>query len=286
MRDPQSFFTDPIEQELAAEAWKVGGNPDTDPFFTWFPPHQVLIHSCNNPFATRVITARNWITAMRDQPVPWGETGIGRVKTYFKQQYNRDIPVTNTQIANVEHFYTTALMVASSGVFYIVPGAGTAFYEVILQPIAVALINLSLIRGWNNLKNNWTQLVGPDRQGVVFMLMNSNFSSIDIQQFLSVEPEITDQVPVPPREKPAPPSQRTGKSIQVKPGQYLSLIAKGVYQSAELWPLLWDMNKVQVPNPNRITPGMTLQYKELKEYTPAQIADAKRRSPTWKDYPQ
>lgn len=286
MRDPQSFFTDPIEQELAAEAWKVGGNPDTDPFFTWFPPHQFLLHPRNRPSDNRVITARNWITGMRDQPSPWGDTGIERVKAYFKQQYNRDIPVTNTQIANVEHFFTSALHVAMSGTFFVIPAVGTALYEVILQPIAVALSSVSLTRGWNNLKNGWTQLVGPDRQGVAFMLMNSGFASIDIQQFLSVEPEITDQVPVPPREKPAPSSQRTGKSIQVKPGQYLSLIAKDLYQSAELWPHLWDMNKVQVPNPNRITPGMTLQYKELKEYTPAQIADAKRRSPTWKDYPQ
>ena len=34
MRDPQDFFADPVERELAAETWKVGGNTDTDPFFT------------------------------------------------------------------------------------------------------------------------------------------------------------------------------------------------------------------------------------------------------------
>ncbi len=291
MKDPQSYFTDPIEQELAAEAWKVGGNTNTDPFFTWYPPHQILL-SVNlssgipAPFHKRVVTARNWITAMRDQPLPWGDTGIERVKTYFKQQYSRDIAVTNTQIANVEHFFTCALFTVMSGVFHIIPTALTIYYEVYLQPIGVALVNTSLISGWNNLKNGWRQLVGPDRQGVVFVLTNDLMSEFDIQQFLRVEPEILDQVPVPRRDKPATPSPRTGKSIQVQPGQYLSLIAKDLYQSVELWPLLWDMNKAQVPNPNRITPGMTLQYKELNEYTMAQIADAKRRSPTWKDYPQ
>jgi hypothetical protein len=63
------------------------------------------------------------------------------------------------------------------------------------------------------------------------------------------------------------------------------MIAGDLYHDVELWPLLWDQNKALIPNPNRIKPGMVLQYKELSEFTPAQIADAKRRSPTWKDYP-
>jgi hypothetical protein len=83
----------------------------------------------------------------------------------------------------------------------------------------------------------------------------------------------------------APPVGATKKAPPVKAGQSLSMIAGDLYGSVELWPLLWDQNKAMIPNPNRIKPGMVLQYKELSEFTPAQIADAKKRSPTWKDYP-
>jgi len=288
MRDPQAFFADPVERDLAAEAWKVGGNTDTDPFFTWYAPHEMMLHMVETPFQKQVITSRNWITAMRDQGGPWGDTGVERVKAYFKQMYGRDFPVSNTQIGNVEHFFTSALMVAISGTFFVLLEAGTIDYEVWLQPVAVALTNFSLVAGWNNLKNNWKQLTGPDRQGIVFMLMNSNYSSLDIQQFLTVEPEVAPPGPLPPRNKPATPPTApaiSGKTVTVQGGQSLSSIARDLYKSPELWPLLWDSNKPKVPNPNKVKPGMVLQYKELSEFNPTQIADARRRSPTWKNYP-
>jgi hypothetical protein len=286
MRDPQSFFTDPIERELAAETWKVGGNPNTDRFFEWYLPHEILAYAVESPFQKQVITARNWITGMRDQSEPWGSNGIERVKSYFKSMYNRDIPVYNYHIANVEHFFTSALFVAISGMFHVVPEAGIIYYEVFLQPNLVAIGNMSLSKGLDNLKNNWKQLTGPDRQGVVFMLMNSNFSLIDIQHFLNVEPVI-----VPPSSKPVgktplpPPTINSNNTVQVKPGQCISSIANDIYKSRELWVLLWDLNKVQVPNPNRVKPGMVLKWKPINEFTPAQIADAKRRAPTWRNYP-
>lgn len=294
MRDPQGYFTDRFESELAAEAWKIGGNPDTDPFFTWYPPHSTLSGAVETAFQKRVIAARNWITAMRDQNGPWGDTGIDRVKTYYKQQYGRDVSPTNTAIANVEHFFTSALITVISGSFYAIPSVLIVAYEVQLQPIVVGLSSLSARRAWNNFVNGWKQLAGPDRAGVQFVLMNSNFSAIDVQQFLSVEPEILEPVALPPRNKPGPtpptptptPPSVGPKTTQLKPGQCLSLVAKDLYQSVELWPLLWDMNKMQIPNPNRVAVGTVLKYKDLKEYTQTEVADAKRRSPMWKNYPQ
>jgi hypothetical protein len=76
------------------------------------------------------------------------------------------------------------------------------------------------------------------------------------------------------------------KSVTVRNGDTLSGLAQQYYGSSDLWPLLWDANKGTVgTNPNRITPGMPLQIPPLSSFTPAQIAEAKRRNPTWRSYP-
>lgn len=287
MHEPHNFFTDPIEKLLAEEAWKVGANPDRDRFFTWYPPHEAMRFLVETPFQKQVITARNWITALRDQDGPWGSNGIERARSYLRDVHGRDFDVKNFQIANVEHFYTSALMVAISGTFFVALQAGTALYQVILQPVAVGLGNLSLGAAWNNLKNNWKQLTGPDKDGVVFMLRNSNYSALDIQQFLSVEPEVLPPgAPAPKPNPPAvPPPPGAGKSVTIKQGQSLSVLARELYKNVELWPLIWDMNKATFPNPNRVKAGSVLKYKELHEYSQSEIQDAKRRSPTWRNYP-
>ncbi len=107
MIEPQTFFSDPIESELAAEVWKVAGNTGIDIFFQWTFPHDTMLSMVETPFQKRVITARNWITNMRDRNEAWGENGIQRIETYFKQTYNRDFKVTNTQIGNVELYDST-----------------------------------------------------------------------------------------------------------------------------------------------------------------------------------
>ena len=291
MRDPGGYFNDPIEKELALEAWKVGGKPDTDPAYTWYQPHTALYDPRNDAFANQLIAARNWITAMRDQPSSyWGETigGVGRVKAYFKELYGKDFLVSNAAIGNVEHFYTSALITGVFGQFFIVGAAGTALYEVILQPLAVGLWNTSFTAGWNNLKNNWKQLTGPNKDGASFVLMNSRYSQIDVQKFFNVDPEVVEpgaSRPKPPVAAPPPAAPVGGNTVEVKKGQSLSLIARDLYKSVELWPLLWDENKSLLPNPNKTKPGMVLKYKDIKEYSPAQITDAKQRSPSWRNYP-
>lgn len=288
MQEPSNFFSDPIERLLADEAWKVGANTDRDQFFTWYPPHEAMKAIVETPFQKQVITARNWITAIRDQDSPWGNNGVERAKGYLRDVHKRDFDVRNSQIANVEHFYTSALMVAISGTFFVALQAGTMIYEVILQPVAVGIGNLSLGAAWNNLKNNWKQLTGPDKDGVIFMLRNSNYNSLDIQQFLSVDPEVLPPgapVPKPPPPAAPPPLPASGKSVTIKPGQSLSVLARELYRNVELWPLIWDLNKAAFPNPNRVKAGSVLKYKELHEYSQAEIQDAKRRSPTWRNFP-
>jgi nucleoid-associated protein YgaU len=77
------------------------------------------------------------------------------------------------------------------------------------------------------------------------------------------------------------------KEIQVTVSKFdtLSGLAAKYYGELELWPLLWDINRGVVGgNPNRISPGMTLRLPPLADFTSAQIADARKRHPTWKNY--
>jgi hypothetical protein len=81
-----------------------------------------------------------------------------------------------------------------------------------------------------------------------------------------------------------------GHTVQVVAGQpdksSLSGIAKAQYGDFNLWPLIYDLNKDRIGNnPNRIHPGTKLLLLPLERYTQAELADARKRAPTWKNYP-
>ncbi len=290
MPAPGKYFADPVERDLAEEAWLVGANPDRDPAYIWFPPHEEMKLVAANDFERRIIAARNWITGMRDQELYYGDfkKGIPNVKGYYQTVLKRDIAVTNTHIGNVEHFYTSAMITVVGGIFHVALNAGTVVYEVAIQPLVVMFKHISLMKGWNNLKNNWKQLTGPDKHGATFALEGSRWSQIDIQKFFSTDPEVLPAAPTRPKPKAPAPPKANGPTVTVQPGQSLSAISKLLYNSFEYWPLLWDLNPhaVKNGNPNRTIPGSVLKYKPLSSYTPAQLADARKRFPTWKNYPQ
>jgi hypothetical protein len=83
----------------------------------------------------------------------------------------------------------------------------------------------------------------------------------------------------------AEPAEAGMKTIVVAAGDSLSTLAAKYYGTEEYWTLLWDANLKNVgPNPNRIAPGMQLRVPPLAAFTPAHLAEAKRRFPTWKNY--
>jgi hypothetical protein len=66
----------------------------------------------------------------------------------------------------------------------------------------------------------------------------------------------------------------------------LSGIARTQYGDFNLWPLVFDLNKDKIgSDPNRIKPGMKLLLLPLQRYTAAELADARRRAPSWRNYP-
>jgi hypothetical protein len=65
----------------------------------------------------------------------------------------------------------------------------------------------------------------------------------------------------------------------------LSGIAKAQYGDFTLWPLIFDLNRAKIgSDPNRLAPGTRLLLLPLERYTPAELADARKRAPTWKNY--
>ncbi len=104
-------------------------------------------------------------------------------------------------------------------------------------------------------------------------------------------PDWTAEIPPPSPDRPAsiriPEVAVTGGySVTVKHGASLSAIAKTEYGDFNLWPLIYDLNKAKIgPNPNRIKPGMNLLLLKLTAYSASDLADARKRAPSWKHAP-
>ena len=92
----------------------------------------------------------------------------------------------------------------------------------------------------------------------------------------------------PPQQPPAPPAQpNTDEIIAVIPrSTTLSGVSMQKYKTYELWSLIWDLNKAAIgENPNRLQHVKELKVRSLSAYSQAEIADARKRAPTWKNFP-
>jgi LysM repeat protein len=86
---------------------------------------------------------------------------------------------------------------------------------------------------------------------------------------------------------PGTPAAPLGHTLPLKPGDTLSGIAKSEYGTFDLWPLVWDQNpSVTVGgNPNKLKSTGTVVLAPLSSFSAVKIADAKKRAPTWRNYP-
>jgi hypothetical protein len=76
-----------------------------------------------------------------------------------------------------------------------------------------------------------------------------------------------------------------GHSVTIGHGKSLSAIAGEQYRDERLWSLIWDLNHVKIgDNPNLVRQGLVLMLLQLSNYSPAEIADAHKRSATWRNY--
>lgn len=64
------------------------------------------------------------------------------------------------------------------------------------------------------------------------------------------------------------------KNLTVEAGDTLSSIAKKIYGSSAFWPKLWKLNEATISNPNKLSPGINLEYTDSKEF----LADLEKQS--------
>lgn len=77
-----------------------------------------------------------------------------------------------------------------------------------------------------------------------------------------------------------------GKTVEVMPGMTLSDIAQARYGDWKLWTLIYDLNKAKIgANPNRVQPRLRLLVVPITAYTAVEIAEAKRRASSWRNFP-
>jgi hypothetical protein len=92
-------------------------------------------------------------------------------------------------------------------------------------------------------------------------------------------------VPAPPASSGAPGSSERAYTVQA--GDWLSKIAMrpDVLKDALLWPLVHDFKQnrsIIGEDPNKLRPGMVIVLPQLTDFTPTQMADARRRGRDWR----
>lgn len=78
--------------------------------------------------------------------------------------------------------------------------------------------------------------------------------------FSNVQSKVTSTEAIVNAPPEAPPAART---VTVKKGDTLSAIAKRELGKASLWPKLFEANRDQLDNPDRIKPGQVLKIPDL-----------------------
>jgi hypothetical protein len=120
--------------------------------------------------------------------------------------------------------------------------------------------------------------------GVATLMVESNAIVVKLDGEMTV-PQLDAKFKAFQQSRPGSGAGTGGNTVVVAAGDTLSGLAAKYYGTVEYWPLLWDANrKVVGPNPNRISPGMRLSVPPLSSFTQAQLADARRRFPTWRNY--
>jgi nucleoid-associated protein YgaU len=108
----------------------------------------------------------------------------------------------------------------------------------------------SAIANWNNLPSANSIEIGQE------ISLPNRSALIILQNTIAAKPKISSE-PNTPTAKPTKPSM--GK-YTVKSGDTLSEISQKVMGTVQKTQLLINLNKDVMPNPNKIRPGMVLQY--------------------------
>jgi nucleoid-associated protein YgaU len=143
-------------------------------------------------------------------------------------------------------------------------------WELVVGPVRVAYAPKSPAKVWKNIKHNAGQIAGPDQGGTRF---GSFYSVREAVQMLMEDPQPLVKV----RAFKPPLGQHT-----VAKDDWLSTIARTWYGDMNLWPAIYDANRDQIADPNKIKPGWVLTIPDLSDYTPEEKTEILARAKAWK----
>ena len=293
MSDPASYFDDPNEKLLATTVWEIAGKPSNDPAWTNLHPVHAA-YAFFLPYMTgRVIRARDWITNAREQ-LDWttnkNDGGVRFVNDFFEDRFKQKTNFTATQIANVEHFYVSAMYSDMTGPAVGAPVALTAVWEFGVGPFRIHYQEEGRARSTGepyrshvvieNIKENARQFNGPDRGGYMFGLSSGAKSHLtqDLDAFVKASLNNPSADPV----TLSPTKYIVSRRRKVLPGECLSIIAKRFYKDPTKWPLIWFANQQQIgTNYNVLKTGAWLDIPFLSFVTD-QMERCKSVNASWK----
>jgi len=291
MAEPGSYFSDPNERLLATVVWEIAGKPTNDP--AWKRLHPVHTFYANLPHMTRrVILARDWITNAREQmdfQTGRDDGGVRFINEFFEQRFKSKTNFTAKQIANVEHFYVSAMYSDLTGPAVGAAVAITAVWEFGIGPLRIHLQEAAREEKGlpyrsrvviENIKDNARQFKGPDRNGFLFGMSSGAQSemSLDLTKFVNTSLANPEADPL----KLHPARYTVSRARKVLPGETLSLIAKRFYKDPQKWPLIWLANQQKIgTNYNVLKAGTWIDIPFLSSVSD-QMEQCKSIAANWK----
>jgi nucleoid-associated protein YgaU len=299
MPHPRDYFTDPAEKLIAETAWAVAANPSLD---AWTPMGGMSMWTWLPQTHDRIVLARAWTTERRETPDPGTDRkdgGVAAMQVSIATVLNAtNVKVTAKNIANVEHFFSSALISTIGGLAAgpALAGASSVFWELSVGPYALvvahswktdwtrqdALSTLKIIGGKvvDGMANNVGQLAGPDQRGIRFasaLGLGGSSTVQDVKDILGDYYQATNTKPPPhlPKVK--------SRKHKVQGGEALSLIAKWFYQGETWrWPVIYMRNRAVIGNNyNVIQKDMDLELPMPWEMTAAELTTAKVKHREW-----
>lgn len=158
MPTPKQYFDDPRKADLAERIWAKSLH--LPGHWKLQTSHEIFNNAAWPWMNKRIIWARDWITAKREQD---GLGGVRSLNADFGSNF------TAVEIADVEHFCVAALLGTIGGPTGgpLLNAIGDSFWELVVGPVRIAW-SYGFKAGLKSFKPNWQQLIGPDAAGTRF----------------------------------------------------------------------------------------------------------------------
>lgn len=320
MKSPAAYFTDPKEKELALLVWEKGremaAKNQVSTSITRF-----YLSLEGNSDARTLVAASDWISLNRGDGEEGGTDAVcaafGKPHDYFS-----DLQIANVE--HVYRAAYLSVVITPAGSFLGAAAWELAIDPWLKEPLMraweaqkdlsgaeafSAFMNALELKLAESYRRNGAQFLDVDLKGWMF--------GADFWQRLVTDPAST-RPGAPPFDSqqalrelraglaafdasaaaagagaarqerpptPGLPSDEMEPWVVDKAGLMLSVVSLKRYDTYHYWPLIWDNNRDKIgSNPNRVPMGITLRIKKLSAYTPAQLNDARVRSPKWASF--